>query len=35
MARDLWQKKDMGLFKNSYRQQVSSHGALLLRLSAK
>jgi alpha-galactosidase len=35
MVRDLWAQKDMGIFKNSYRQQVNSHGALLLRIAGK
>ena len=35
MVRDLWEKKDLGVFKKSYGQTVPSHGALLLRISAK
>lgn len=34
-VRDLWEKKDLGVFKKSYGQTVPSHGALLLRISAK
>jgi len=34
-VRELWEKKDLGVFKKSYGQTVPSHGALLLRISAK
>jgi len=32
-VRDLWKKQDMGIFKQSYHQQVNKHGAVLLKLS--
>ncbi len=35
VVRDLWEKKDLGVFKKSYGQALPSHGALLLRISAK
>ena len=33
-VRDLWKKQDMGIFKQSYHQQVNKHGAVLLKLVA-
>lgn len=32
--RDLWKKQDVGIFKQSYHQQVNKHGAVLLKLVA-
>jgi len=32
-VRDLWNKKDNGVFKKSYSQKVNAHGSVLLRLS--
>jgi hypothetical protein len=32
-VRDLWEKKDMGIFKKRYQQSLNSHSAVLLRLS--
>ena len=32
-VRDLWKKQDVGIFKQSYHQQVNKHGAVLLKLS--
>lgn len=34
-VRDLWEKKDLGVFKNSYKQNIPAHGAALLRVSVK
>jgi hypothetical protein len=34
-VRDLWEKKDLGLFKNSYKQYIPAHGAALVRVSVK
>ena len=31
-VRDLWQKKDIGVFKKQYKQMVNAHGAVLLRI---
>ena len=33
-VRDLWKKQDVGVFKQSYHQQVNKHGAVLLKLVA-
>ena len=33
-VRDLWKKQDVGIFKQSYHQQVNKHGAVLLKLVA-
>lgn len=32
-VRDLWNKKDVGSFNNSYQQKVNRHGAVLLKIS--
>lgn len=34
-ARDLWQKKDIGVFKKQYRQTINPHGSVLLRLKVR
>lgn len=34
-VRDLWEKKDLGIFKNSYKQYIPAHGAALVRISVK
>lgn len=34
-ARDLWQKKDIGVFTKQYKQTINPHGSVLLRLKAK
>jgi len=34
-VRDLWNKKDIGIFKNQFSQKINTHGALLLKVSAK
>jgi alpha-galactosidase len=33
-VRDLWKKKDLGVFKKQFSQPVNAHGALLVRVSA-
>jgi alpha-galactosidase len=33
VVRDLWQKKDMGSFRDSYFAEVAPHGVVMLRLS--
>lgn len=32
VVRDLWQKKDLGTFRKTYKQQINAHGAVLLKL---
>jgi alpha-galactosidase len=32
MVRDLWQKKDMGIFREEYSAEVSSHGVVMVRV---
>jgi alpha-galactosidase len=34
-VRDLWNKKDLGDFKNNYQQEINAHGAALIRISEK
>jgi hypothetical protein len=34
-VRDLWEKKDMGVFKKSYPCRVNAHGAVLVKISEK
>jgi alpha-galactosidase len=33
VVRDLWQKKDMGSFRDGYFAEVAPHGVVMLRLS--
>ena len=33
-VRDLWNKKDIGIFKNQFSQKINTHGVLLLKVSA-
>jgi hypothetical protein len=32
IIRDLWQKKDLGSFKNKYQQMINGHGAAMFRI---
>jgi len=33
LLRDLWQRRDLGKFKNKFQQTINTHGAVLLRVS--
>jgi alpha-galactosidase len=31
-VRDLWEKRDLGVFKSSFRAQVPSHGVVMIKV---